>query len=212
MTVAKLIALVLAIACFISFIWAIRCFFASLGRMAKGMRMISTCGSGFMLLHLGVFLFSGSISFWLLVIGCSLYVTSLLLFWWAVLETRREPLSLAFSEDLPVNLYEGGPYQMVRHPFYVSYTLCWLGGLFANAQPLLGIPVIVMSALYYRSAKYEEEKFISSPLRASYEDYQSRTGMFIPKSVKALSAIWQVARIRFLYKKSALDASNIKRG
>lgn len=211
MTIAKGIALFLAIACFSSFIWAIRCFFASLGSMAKGMRMISICGSGFMLLHLGVYALSGSVSLWMLVIGSSLYMISLLLFWWAVLETRRERLSLAFSEDLPVNLYQGGPYQMVRHPFYVSYTLCWLGGFFANAQWFLLITVMVMFALYYKAAKFEEEKFISSPWRTAYERYQSRTGMFIPKPVQALSAIWQIIGMRFLSKKSVLSVGNIKK-
>jgi protein-S-isoprenylcysteine O-methyltransferase Ste14 len=211
MTMAKWTALFLAIACFLSFIWAIRCFFASAGSMAKDMRIISICGSGFMLLHLGMYQFSGSVSLRLLGIACSLYLTSLLLFWWAVLETRRERLSLAFSEDLPMNLYQAGPYRMVRHPFYVSYTLCWLGGVFANAQWFLLITLIVMFALYYRAAKFEEAKFIVSPLRGAYEDYQSKTGMFIPKPMKALSAIWQIVRIRAFSKRSVLSENSVNK-
>lgn len=113
-------------------------------------------------------------------IACVLWVVSLLLFWSAIAANRARRLTWAFEKDEPVHLVSTGPYRWIRHPFYLSYSLCWLAAPTATSQPWLLLPFFVMGVLYWRSAQEEEKKFLLSSLSAHYQSYRSRTGMFWP--------------------------------
>ncbi len=114
-------------------------------------------------------------------IGAILILASLGLFALAIRETRMRGLLVAFAEGLPEALVTTGPYRYVRHPFYSSYMLAWIGMTMATAS-LLAVPVLVaMCVLYWRAARDEEEKFASTPHATRYRDYFDRTGRFFPK-------------------------------
>jgi protein-S-isoprenylcysteine O-methyltransferase Ste14 len=93
---------------------------------------------------------------------------------------RGHRLTLAFSSDTPRFLVENGIYSRVRHPFYLAYTLTWLGGVIAVPGAWTLSTTIVMLILYWAAALLEEKKFASSDYAESYAAYRSRSGMFWP--------------------------------
>jgi protein-S-isoprenylcysteine O-methyltransferase Ste14 len=108
------------------------------------------------------------------------YLGALALFWWACQINRRQPLSAIFSSDLPAHLVQDGPYRLVRHPFYTSYLLGWLGGWVATGEWYVAVTFLIMLAVYVRAARMEESKFSGSSLTSEYEAYRARTGLFLP--------------------------------
>lgn len=109
-----------------------------------------------------------------------IFATSLVLFWWTVSTTRRRPLTLAFTSDVPVHLQTTGPYAYVRHPFYLAYVLFWIGTAVAANERLAWAMPAVMTASYMAAARREELKFEASPLASDYRAYRLQTGMLVP--------------------------------
>jgi protein-S-isoprenylcysteine O-methyltransferase Ste14 len=69
----------------------------------------------------------------------------------------------------------------VRHPFYASYLLTWLGGAIVSEQGWLFLAPLVMGAIYEHSARAEKAKFLRSALAGEYRRYMQRTGRFLPR-------------------------------
>lgn len=167
--------------CFVSFIWAIKGFFRIAGEVPFGTRVIQVIGFLFMVAHLILLLWPPLAEKWMRLIGLILYGISFALFWSCIYVNKRQPLTLAFSSDQPQHLTRHGPYRYVRHPFYLSYSLAWIAGIVATAQPWLLISMLVMGTIYYLAATKEERKFLASPLSHDYLNYRNQTGMFIPR-------------------------------
>ena len=87
---------------------------------------------------------------------------------------------MAFSDDAPKALITGGPYRIVRHPFYAAYLLYWLAGWIATGNWFVAGTSVLAAALCVDAACREERKFMASPLSSAYEDYRADTGMFFP--------------------------------
>ncbi len=102
------------------------------------------------------------------------------LFWWAVRTTRQRRLTLAFSKDQPAFIHTSGPYSWIRHPFYSSYLLFWIGTAIAAADVLFWVIPLTMAAIYWRAIRIEEAKFSASPVSSEYRAYKARTGMLLP--------------------------------
>jgi protein-S-isoprenylcysteine O-methyltransferase Ste14 len=177
----RVATIVLSIACFASFYWAIRFFFAQTTGTPTGMKLLGLVGALFTLLHLATLFFHPSQMRWALWTGLALYILSLGLFWWTIQTNRKRPLTLAYSEDSPEHLVMEGPYAWVRHPFYTSYTIAWIAGVVATSYPLLLVTVGVMVAMYIHAARLEESKFAETALAAEYAAYTRRTGRFFPR-------------------------------
>lgn len=164
---------------FAAFSWGVVGHFRSSGT-PPGMKLISFVS----LLSVGVVMFRAwSVALPVLWggIGMALQLVALLLFLLAVRATRRQRLTLAFDDDAPAFLIDTGPYRYIRHPFYTSYMLFWLGCLCALRDlPSLLIVVVTLS-LYSLAATREEAKFQSSALRDAYHDYQRGTGFLWPR-------------------------------
>ncbi|HSD18924.1 MAG TPA: isoprenylcysteine carboxylmethyltransferase family protein [Anaeromyxobacter sp.] len=113
--------------------------------------------------------------------AAAILAASLALFLWAARANRDRPLMLAFAATAPEHLQTRGPYAFVRHPFYTSYLLAFLGGLVAAATPWL-VPAVALGALtYWRAASREERSFAESPLCDTHREYAARVGMFVPR-------------------------------
>ena len=174
------ILLLLAMACFSSFAWALKGHFV-ISRISVFMRLLAVLGLVATVLLLFAIFDGGSPGPIRAAVSSLLYVVSLVIFWWSIRATRSRRLSLAFSDDKPSHLLQSGPYQFVRHPFYTAYGVYWIAGVAAVFRWYLVVCISVMLVAYFCAAKGEESKFANSPLRELYESYRSKTGMFLPR-------------------------------
>ena len=185
MIVMHALVLLLAMACFASFVWAVSGHFRRDGRMPVGMRLTSIASLlGFLwwlyanlmdVVHPARPASAG------LAAGGLLLVLSFTLFWWSVRVTRRRPLTLAFTADAPIFLHSSGPYAYIRHPFYLSYVLFWIATAVAAERLQFWLVPLLMVAIYIEAARQEERKFAHSALAGTYGAYRGQTGMLLPR-------------------------------
>lgn len=176
----RVLVVVLAALTFASFLWAVRAFFVRHGDMHPGMRLIAVGGLATMLAQTAAFAWAPAVPRSAAAIGVCMYLLSLVVFWSAVVAHQRRPPAIAFSDVAPHQLVTGGVYGVVRHPFYLAYTLAWIGGVAATGQLWLLASVFGMGVLYVQAASAEEAAFASGPFAEVYADYQARTRMFAP--------------------------------
>src|SRR5262249_38270685 len=81
-------------------------------------------------------------------IAVLLYAAAAALWWWAVKATRAAPPALAFSQSTPDRILTNGPFRHIRHPFYASYSLFWIGGAVASLHWRAGLPALLIIAMY----------------------------------------------------------------
>jgi protein-S-isoprenylcysteine O-methyltransferase Ste14 len=118
---------------------------------------------------------------------------SLGIFVWALYTHREFRLHRAFYEVSPERLVSSGPYRFVRHPFYLSYLLTYLGAAVLTAHVAVVISLCVMLGIYVAAARLEERLFLEGPWREEYRAYRARTGMFLLNPLKVLRA-WRDGR------------------
>ena len=110
------------------------------------------------------------------------YAAGLGMFFRARAALKGHRLTLAFSHDSPTRLITTGVYAHIRHPFYLAYSLTWIGGFIAapSAWTLATLVSMIMAYLY--AAYLEELKFQASPLASEYQAYRLRAGLLLPRS------------------------------
>ena len=172
------LVLIVGFGCFIPFMWATRSHFLISGPLPPGMRMVIALS------------FVGAIWFTVRVVvsgigpgapyAVALMAVALGLFGWTVKTTRERRLPIAFADDLPNFIYRIGPYRYLRHPFYMSYILCWIGTSLATRGIWSWVVPLVMAVVYVAVARREERKFRVSRLSGAYDAYRKKTAMFIP--------------------------------
>lgn len=113
--------------------------------------------------------------------GLAVELASSALFWWAIVTSRKARLRFAFAPDDPHSLLTDGPYGHVRHPFYTSYIVFWIGWGIAIWSVWAVVPVAGIAILYVFAALDEEKKFSRTPLAGAYADYRVRAGLFWPR-------------------------------
>jgi protein-S-isoprenylcysteine O-methyltransferase Ste14 len=80
----------------------------------------------------------------------------------------------------PSSKVTGGPYRLVRHPFYLTAAMLMLGAALLSANALIALcGVIVMTLLVVRTGK--EERKLAEKFGDAYRDYMRRTGRFVPR-------------------------------
>ena len=111
--------------------------------------------------------------------GVALFVTGLLLRWWAIITLGR-----FFTVDVAIEpdheLIERGPFRMVRHPSYTGVLLTFVGLALTlgNWAALLAILVPIGAAFIHRMNV--EESALSGALGPQYTDYMRRTNRLVP--------------------------------
>jgi protein-S-isoprenylcysteine O-methyltransferase Ste14 len=103
------------------------------------------------------------------------------LFWWAFSSAGR--LDFASSPSRGIILTEG-PFALVRHPFYLSYIIIWLGCVVVAPTPFVFLGFSVLMGVYIYSAVSEERMLLESEGASLYRQYQSQVAMFFPKFTK----------------------------
>ncbi len=113
--------------------------------------------------------------------GMLLALISLVLYEW----TRRTVIDRNFytglGGEVPAAVCESGPYKYLRHPFYLSYMIAFLGA--AAAFPsLVTVAVSALGiALFVYMAFDDERVLLQSKLAADYQTYRKRVGRFMPQ-------------------------------
>jgi protein-S-isoprenylcysteine O-methyltransferase Ste14 len=115
-----------------------------------------------------------------LIAGC-LGIASQLLFRWSADAIRAQPFTVIFSPDLPTYLNTLGPYQHIRHPFYVAYMFNFAAVAIVSSSWIPTGILFIIYLIYFFGARSEENKFARSPMSNHYAAYKRRTGMFIPR-------------------------------
>jgi protein-S-isoprenylcysteine O-methyltransferase Ste14 len=112
--------------------------------------------------------------------GMVLALSSVVTYEW----TRRTVIDRNFytglGGEVPESLCERGPYQFVRHPFYLSYITAFLGVVVAFPSLLAAAVSAANIALFVYMAFDDERVLLRSALAANYEVYRRRAGMFLP--------------------------------
>lgn len=113
--------------------------------------------------------------------GLMIMLASVVLFWMTIRETRKAQLLAAFDEGLPHGLVTTGPYAYVRHPFYTSYIMLWLGWAISCWHIAAIVPSVFMVVTFWFAARDEEAKFARTKFATAYADYKRATGRFFPQ-------------------------------
>ncbi|EAR51775.1 hypothetical protein OG2516_06916 [Oceanicola granulosus HTCC2516] len=113
-----------------------------------------------------------------------LTVVAFALFIWAIRHSREKRLSLAFDEEQKIDgIITTGPWRYVRHPFYVSYTMFWLGGALGTLH-MASIAVAASLLFIYTYSAWREEKALKvGAFGQDYVTYREKAGFFLPKLV-----------------------------
>lgn len=160
--------------------WAIRKLFLRTERVAPAMQLIQVLGLGSGIATAVVIALADDASMLRGVLALVLYGLALCVFAAARRAIAQCRLTLAFSKDVPQQLVQHGIYSVVRHPFYLAYSLTWFAGLVAVPHVVTAAASISMLLLYILAARYEEQKFARSALAEHYATYVRRTGMLWP--------------------------------
>ena len=114
-------------------------------------------------------------------IGC--FVISAALFLWALQASRSSRLKLIYDEARPDAILQAGPYRFIRHPFYASYVVFWLGIALATLHPVSVAYEVCLVPLLVLAACAEEKSFEQSTLAADYARYRRTAGLMWPKLI-----------------------------
>lgn len=131
--------------------------------------------------------------FQVFLIALFLIVSGEFLFIFSLMTAKK--LNFASSEQ-HFTLLDTGPFQIVRHPLYLSYTLIWLATPLVFNSLMLWITLGSLIAFYTFSAKREEEAILSSEYSREYSNYKNRVGMFLPRISQWKSWILKLLRVK----------------
>jgi protein-S-isoprenylcysteine O-methyltransferase Ste14 len=162
----------------LTWIWSIKAHFKST-EMPAGAKLISglVIASGLFMLFL---VWRNDQPYFAQLAGIVLQILSYALFWSAIGATRNAALLAAFTPLAPHSLVTTGPYKFVRHPFYSSYLLFWVGLTVCTWSVWAFVPLIGMFVTYLQAALDEERKFSQTALAKDYSQYMAKTARFVP--------------------------------
>jgi protein-S-isoprenylcysteine O-methyltransferase Ste14 len=111
--------------------------------------------------------------------GALLAVLAVSLYEW----TRRTVFGRSFymglAGEVPDVICESGPYRYLRHPFYVSYLLAFVGMIVATPTVIAALVFALNVVLFVYMALDDERTLARSPLAAAYAAYKARTGTLL---------------------------------
>ena len=114
------------------------------------------------------------IAFWMYVVALSLFLS-------AIEAARRVPMTRAFVYEPRCNaIIRQGPYRLIRHPIYLSYSLAWSAAPVATNNLALALTAVIMIVCYVLSAREEERRMTVGLLKDEYAEWQKRTWRLIP--------------------------------
>jgi protein-S-isoprenylcysteine O-methyltransferase Ste14 len=113
-------------------------------------------------------------------VGVALQSISVFIFGWCIGTSGRRNLSLAFGDSRSAKLLTEGPYSVVRHPFYTSYIIFWIGGIAVACSVFTIAAALVMIGIYFDAAR-REDKVLAKRFEDEFIQWRGNTGAFFPK-------------------------------
>jgi protein-S-isoprenylcysteine O-methyltransferase Ste14 len=177
-----------AVATGIVFAVAMQDFFVEGHVHDRRIRAIQDLSLALAIVHLGVLLMRGSAGPGWAIAGITLYVVATLLFLAALEASRRVPLPRAFVDDpMPKALITSGPFAVIRHPFYLAYSLAWIAAPVATHGPIIAGLSLIAIAGYVIAARREEQQ-LEDRFGEAYRNYKLGTGMVVPPLARLIRA------------------------
>lgn len=180
-----LLAVALATAIIIAV--ALQDFFIDSRANSPRIRALQDVGVVFAVTHFGGLVVLGSVGQNWAIAAIALYIAATLLFLSALEAARRVPLPRTFVDDPgPRALITTGPFAVIRHPFYLAYSLAWLGAPVATHGPVITLMAVVAIGFYVIAAR-REEKQLEQRFGEAYRAYKMGTGMILPSIARLVS-------------------------
>ena len=148
-------------------------------------RALQDVGVAFAVIHFFGLTMVGSAGPRWTAVAIAMYVAATLLFLSALESARRMQLPRTLVEDtMPKSLITTGPFALIRHPFYVAYSLAWLAAPVATHGPFITLTGL-MAVVVYAIAARREERQLEAQFGEVFRVYRSRAGLIAP-SIPAL--------------------------
>ena len=96
--------------------------------------------------------------------GCFLALCSVLLYEWTRRTVAERDFYVGLSGEVPKAVCDKGPYRYVRHPFYLSYMLAFLGVAIAFPSIIVSAVCLLNIGLFFYMAVDDERVLLASPL------------------------------------------------
>lgn len=90
-----------------------------------------------------------------------------------------------------------GMYKYIRHPQYLAFAICGLGLLLLWPRFIVVIMYVTLLFAYYFLARIEERECVKK-FGPSYQDYQKKTGMFLPFKFSFLEKFIEQIKSRWI--------------
>ena len=165
----------------IVFAVALQNFFVQPAALSRGQRLFQDVGVVVGIAHALALLVLDSASDTWAGIGITMYTVSLAIFLAAIEASRRVPMTRTFVyEPKCSTILTKGPYRVIRHPIYLSYSLAWCAAPVATHSVILGLTAVGMISCYLESARAEDRILLSGPRGNEYLAWQARTWRMIP--------------------------------
>jgi len=113
--------------------------------------------------------------------GMVLALISLVFYEWAWRTVLDRNFYTGLGGEVPAAVCDEGPYKFVRHPFYLSYMVAFLGAAAAFPSLVTAAMSAIGIALFVYMAFDDERVLLRSALAEDYESYRQRVGMFLPR-------------------------------
>jgi protein-S-isoprenylcysteine O-methyltransferase Ste14 len=182
------VLLAVALAAAIIIAVALQDFFLDARANTPPLRALQDLGVAIAVTHFGVIVLRGSAGPNWAIAGIAMYVTATLLFLSSLEAARRVPLPRTFVDDpMPKALITRGPFAVIRHPFYVSYSLAWLAAPVATHGPMAALLGLVAIGIYAAAAR-REERALENRFGEAYRTYKHGTGMVVPSLASLLAS------------------------
>ncbi|MEA3178314.1 MAG: hypothetical protein QOI59_1837, partial [Gammaproteobacteria bacterium] len=98
---------------------------------------------------------------------------------WARSTVAGRRFNIALAGEVPDAVCEAGPYRYIRHPFYLSYVIAFLGMLVATATLVAAVVFMFNLALFTYMALDDERTLERSALGSDYGTYKQRVGFLL---------------------------------
>lgn len=161
-----------------AFAWAVRSHFSRM-RLPAGMLRLSLFTTSIFVFFLYL-IWTHFLHFRWAISGALVQIFSFGVFVAAVRESTVRRLAIAFEVASATFILRSGVYSRVRHPFYLSYMLFWIGCGVELRTMYFWPLVAALTLTYYLMARNEELLIEQSAFAAEYAEYKRVTGMFAP--------------------------------